>query len=190
MFQYMQTLHYSIITIINKLSFSWRWGEKMDAIEATQTILGMRPALADFYNMCMERPMHDVRGYGLLFVDASRKAGWASALSHSCDPTCQVQIVSRSGKLSLSMTTVRDVPQGHELTFDYNAVTESLDEYRQAVCLCGHSNCRGSFLHFATADCYQEVMRTRLPMRYVYICNHCIMISFCINYFILFLFYF
>jgi len=186
----MQTLHYSIITIINKLSFSWRWGEKMDAIEATQTILGMRPALADFYNMCMERPMHDVRGYGLLFVDASRKAGWASALSHSCDPTCQVQIVSRSGKLSLSMTTVRDVPQGHELTFDYNAVTESLDEYRQAVCLCGHSNCRGSFLHFATADCYQEVMRTRLPMRYVYICNHCIMISFCINYFILFLFYF
>ena len=124
----------------------------------------MRPALADFYNMTLERPKEDTRGYGLLFVDASRKAGWASALSHSCNPTCQVQIASKDGKLSLAMTTVRDVAQGHELTFDYNAVTESLNEYRQAVCLCGHDNCRGSFLHFATADCYQEVMRLKSPI--------------------------
>mmetsp|Transcript_25700 Transcript_25700/g.39822 ORF Transcript_25700/g.39822 Transcript_25700/m.39822 type:complete len:1457 (+) Transcript_25700:106-4476(+) len=149
---------------LGELYPSWRWGEKMDAIEATQQRLGMRPALADFYNMTLERPKEDARGYGLLFVDASRKAGWASALSHSCNPTCQVQIVSKDGKLSLAMTTVRDVAQGHELTFDYNAVTESLNEYQQAVCLCGHDNCRGSFLHFATADCYQEVMRLKSPI--------------------------
>jgi hypothetical protein len=57
-----------------------------------------------------------------------------------------------------------EVDVGEELTFDYNGVTESLDEYRAAICLCGHKVCRGSFLHFATADCYQVVMRQDFPL--------------------------
>jgi hypothetical protein len=62
------------------------------------------------------------------------------------------------------MTTLRELELGEELTFDYNAVTESLNEYRSAVCLCGHGKCRGSFLHFATADCYQQVMNRNCPI--------------------------
>ena len=143
---------------------SWRWGEKMDAIELTQNRLGLRPNLPDFYNMALERPQVDPRGYGLLFVDASRKAGHGSSLSHSCEPTCEVRVAAVDGKLCLAMTTLRELELGEELTFDYNAVTESLNEYQSAVCLCGHGRCRGSFLHFATADCYQQVLNRNSPI--------------------------
>ena len=138
---------------------AWRWGEKLDAIEQAQQRFGLRPNLPDFYNMALERPQQDPKGYGLLFIDASRKAGWGSSFSHSCEPTCEVKVVAVNGKLSLAMTTLRNIESGEELTFDYNAVTESVNEYHAAVCLCGHTKCRGSFLHFATADCYQEVLK-------------------------------
>ena len=143
---------------------AWRWCEKLDAIEQVQKQLDLRPNLPDFYNMAMERPMKDPRGYSLLFVDASRKSGLGSSFSHSCNPTCEVRVVSLNGKLSLSMSTLRDLEQGEELTFDYNAVTESLNEFRFAVCLCGQRKCRGSFLHFATADCYQQVLSRNSPI--------------------------
>ena len=143
---------------------AWRWCEKLDAIERVQKEKNLRPNLPDFYNMAMERPKKDPRGYCLLFVDASRKSGLGSSFSHSCNPTCEVRVVSLHGKLQLSMTTLRDLEQGEELTFDYNAVTESLDEYRFAVCLCGQRRCRGSFLHYATADCYQQVLSRNSPI--------------------------
>jgi CW-type Zinc Finger/Protein SET DOMAIN GROUP 2 C-terminal/SET domain len=114
--------------------------------------------------MALERPQNDPRGYGLLLVDASRKAGHGSSLSHSCAPTCEVRVAACDGELCLAMTTLRELEMGEELTFDYNAVTESLNEYRSAVCLCGYGKCRGSFLHFATADCYQQVLNRNSPI--------------------------
>jgi hypothetical protein len=69
-----------------------------------------------------------------------------------------------NGELCLVMTTLRELEMGEELTFDYNAVTESLNEYQSAVCLCGYGKCRGSFLHFATADCYQQVLNRNSPI--------------------------
>jgi hypothetical protein len=143
---------------------SWRWGEKMDAIDITQQRKELKPALPDFYNMALERPQTDPRGYGLLFVDASRKSGLGSSLSHSCAPTCEVRVAASNGELCLVMTTLRELEMGEELTFDYNAVTESLNEYQSAVCLCGYGKCRGSFLHFATADCYQQVLNRNAPL--------------------------
>jgi hypothetical protein len=143
---------------------SWRWGEKMDAIDITQRRKEVKPALPDFYNMALERPQTDPRGYGLLFVDASRKSGLGSSLSHSCAPSCEVRVAAVKGELCLVMTTLRELEMGEELTFDYNAVTESLNEYQSAVCLCGYGKCRGSFLHFATADCYQQVLNRNSPI--------------------------
>lgn len=143
---------------------SWRWGEKMDAIDITQARKKLKPNLPDFYNMALERPQKDPRKYGLLFVDASRKAGHGSSISHSCAPTCEVRVAALHGELCLAMTTLRPIEMGEELTFDYNAVTESLIEYRSAVCLCGNGKCRGSFLHFATADCYQRVLDRNAPI--------------------------
>lgn len=143
---------------------SWRWGEKMDAISMIQQKKGLKPVLPDFFNMALERPQMDPRGYGLLFVDASRKSGYGSMLSHSCQPSCEVRVAAVNGELTLAMTTLRKMTIGDELTFDYNAVTESLNEYQSAVCLCGRGQCRGSFLHFATADCYQQVLNRNSPV--------------------------
>lgn len=143
---------------------SWRWGEKIDAIAKIQKEKGLKPVLPDFFNMALERPQHDPRGYGLLFVDASRKSNYGSMLSHSCQPSCEVHVVAVNGELRLAITTIREMSIGDELTFDYNAVTESLFEYQSAVCLCGHSRCSGSFLHFAAADCYQQVLNRNSPV--------------------------
>mmetsp|Transcript_49199 Transcript_49199/g.96205 ORF Transcript_49199/g.96205 Transcript_49199/m.96205 type:complete len:1958 (-) Transcript_49199:139-6012(-) len=143
---------------------AWRWVEKLDAIEETQRMVGLKHVLADFYNMTLERPMDDPRGYGILFVDASRKAGFGSCLSHSCTPTCEVKIVSFNGELTLALVTIRDIEQGEELTFDYNAVTENGSECMAAVCLCGSSKCRQSYLHFSRADCFQQVMARNFPL--------------------------
>jgi hypothetical protein len=143
---------------------SWRWGEKMDAISLIQERKNLKPRLPDFYNMALERPQMDPRGYGLLFVDASRKSGYGSMLSHSCNPSCEVRVAAVNGKLTLAMTTLRELTIGDEVTFDYNAVTESLHEYQDAVCLCGQVKCRGAFLHFATADCYQQVLNRNSPV--------------------------
>jgi SET domain-containing protein len=65
----------------------------------------------------------------MLFVDASRKAGHGSSLSHSCAPTCEVRLAAFKGELCLAMTTLRELEMGEDLTFDYSAVTESLDEF-------------------------------------------------------------
>jgi len=143
---------------------AWRWVEKLDAIEQTQKMVGLKHVLADFYNMTLERPMDDPRGYGILFVDASRKAGFGSCLSHSCTPTCEVKVVSFNGELTLALVTLRDIEQGEELTFDYNAVTENGSECMAAVCLCGSSKCRHSYLHFSRADCFQQVMTRNFPL--------------------------
>lgn len=80
-------------------------------------------ALPDFYNMILERPHLDPRGYGILFIDATRKGGHGSSLSHSCNPTCEVRVASKDGELCLAMTTLRQLEMGDELTFDYNAGT-------------------------------------------------------------------
>ena len=136
---------------------SWRWSEKNIGIEAVKKAVKSEDGLPDFYNMTLERPRNDPRGFGLLFVDASRKSSMGSSLSHSCLPSCEVKVVSHNSNLSLAMTTLRDLEVGEELTFDYSATTDSLKEFQAAICLCGSKRCRGSFLHFAKADMYQKV---------------------------------
>lgn len=54
--------------------------------------------------------------------------------------------------------------QGEELTLDYKAETESEKEPRHAICLCGASHCRGSFLyHTNTANTPQQQVHTAQP---------------------------
>ncbi len=46
---------------------------------------------------------------------------------------------------------------GEELTFDYSSVTESEKEYREAVCLCGSRQCRGSYLYYSGSTAFTQV---------------------------------
>ena len=65
--------------------------------------------------------------------------------------------MSAGGRISNGMFTIRHIKEGEELTWDYACVTESEKEYRAAVCLCGTSSCRGSFLYYANSCVFQEV---------------------------------
>jgi hypothetical protein len=71
---------------------AWRWCEKQDAFEDALRALELKPALPDFYNILLERPRCDENGYGLAFVDASRKANLGSSLSHSCNSNCYTEV--------------------------------------------------------------------------------------------------
>jgi hypothetical protein len=41
-------------------------------------------------------------------------------------------------------------------------------EWRAAICLCGKSSCRGSFLHYATQDDLQQVLNLNCGPLYRY----------------------
>jgi hypothetical protein len=76
---------------------SWRWGKKMDSLELTQTRLGLRPNLPDFYNRALERPQSDPRGHGLPFVDGSRARP-------NKVPHCRTVVILRAKSESLVRT--------------------------------------------------------------------------------------
>ena len=135
-----------------------RWCERLDVIQQSQELFGLKPALPDFYNILLERPRQDPRGYGLIFVDASMKANMGSSCSHSCDANCTTSVVARNGKLTICLTTNRFIYPGEELCMDYYSITTSEVEWRAAICLCGSAKCRGSFLNYATQDDLQQVL--------------------------------
>lgn len=150
--------HVFISEYLGEIFPPYRWCERLDVVEQAQDIFNLKPTLPDFYNILLERPRQDPSGYGLLFVDASQKANMGSSCSHSCHSNCTSNVVARDGKLTIALTTNRYVYPGEELTMDYTALTTSDMEWRAAVCLCGSSLCRGSFLHFATQDDLQHIL--------------------------------
>ena len=139
---------------LGEVYLPYRWFELQDAIKK----FNPRQELNDFYNIVLERPKDDPAGYDVLFVDAAHEGAVASRISHSCDPNCEANILSSNGRLSIAIYTARDISCGEELTFDYSCVTESFIEYREAICLCGMSMCRGSFLSLADGKAYQQVI--------------------------------
>jgi len=98
----------------------------------------MPPSLPDFYNIVLERPSGDSRdGYGLVYVDASKRANFSSSLSHSCTPNCEPRMATRQGRLCIVLVTLRATSFGEELTFDYGAVctTYMLSKLTSRVCV-------------------------------------------------------
>ena len=150
--------HVMISEYLGEMYSPYRWCERLDVIQQSQELFGLKPALPDFYNILLERPRQDPRGYGLIFVDASMKANMGSSCSHSCDANCTTSVVARNGKLTICLTTNRFIHPGEELCMDYYSITSSEVEWRAAICLCGSSKCRGSFLNYATQDDLQQVL--------------------------------
>eukprot|EP00981_Chlorochromonas_danica_P011148 scaffold3779_cov254-Ochromonas_danica.AAC.8 len=58
---------------------------------------------------------------------------------------------------------------------DYYSITSSDVEWRAAICLCGMTSCRGSFLHFATQDDLQQVLNQNFGpgLRYASLLRAC-----------------
>lgn len=150
--------HVMISEYLGEMYSPFRWCERLDVIQQSQELFGLKPALPDFYNILLERPRQDPKGYGLIFVDASMKANMGSSCSHSCDANCTTSVVARNGKLTICLTTNRFIYPGEELCMDYYSITTSEVEWRAAICLCGSVKCRGSFLNYATQDDLQQVL--------------------------------
>lgn len=146
-----------IVEFFGEVYPAWRWFEKQDAIRSLQK-KDKDPA-PEFYNIFLERPKGDALGYDLVVVDAMHKANYASRICHACRPNCEARVTAVNGQYQIGVYTLRPVQYGEELTFDYNSVTESKEEYETSVCLCGSQGCRGSYLNLAGPETFQEVMK-------------------------------
>ncbi|KAL6570677.1 hypothetical protein OROGR_000227 [Orobanche gracilis] len=145
-----------VVEFLGEVYPTWKWFEKQDGIRALQK--NNKDPAPEFYNIYLERPKGDGDGYDLVVVDAMHKANYASRICHSCRPNCEAKVTAVDGQYQIGIYSVRPIAYGEEITFDYNSVTESREEYEASVCLCGNQVCRGSYLNLTGEGAFQKVL--------------------------------
>ncbi|XP_074303506.1 histone-lysine N-methyltransferase ATXR3 isoform X2 [Silene latifolia] len=145
-----------VVEFLGEVYPAWKWFEKQDGIRSLQKSSKDVP---EFYNIYLERPKGDADGYDILVVDAMHKANYASRICHSCRPNCEAKVTAVGGQYQIGIYSVRPIAFGEEVTFDYNSVTESKEEYEASVCLCGSQVCRGSYLNLTGEGAYDKVLK-------------------------------
>lgn len=53
------------------------------------------------------------------FVDSRKKASISRFINHSCEPNCTIEVWTVKRRLRAAIFALEDIPQGAELTFDY-----------------------------------------------------------------------
>lgn len=53
------------------------------------------------------------------YLDASRKGSISRFINHSCEPNCTVEVWTVGRRLRVGIFSLKDIPAGTELTFDY-----------------------------------------------------------------------
>jgi len=139
----------------------WLWELKEAREDASRKKLRGKSTLPDFWNMRLEIPASEDNGFEMMYVDAKHFGTSMSRLSHCCRPNTCVMLAIIDGQYRLSMRALRDIEPGEEITIDYNCITDSMDEFRAAICLCGSEGCRGSFLYITGAEQYMQVVGRR-----------------------------
>jgi hypothetical protein len=69
----------------------------------------------------------------------------ARYVNHSCDPNCEADEIG--GRIFI--TSIRDIAEGEELTYDYNMEAPSplpRDWRQRYACKCGTQSCRGTIV--------------------------------------------
>lgn len=146
-----------VVEFLGEVYPAWKWFEKQDGIRSLQK--NSKDPAPEFYNIYLERPKGDADGYDLVVVDAMHKANYASRICHSCRPNCEAKVTAVDGQYQIGIYSVRPIGFGEEITFDYNSVTESKEEYEASVCLCGSQVCRGSYLNLTGEGAFQKVLK-------------------------------
>lgn len=146
-----------VVEFLGEVYPAWKWFEKQDGIRSLQK--NNKDPAPEFYNIYLERPKGDAEGYDLVVVDAMHKANYASRICHSCRPNCEAKVTAVDGQYQIGIYSVRPISYGEEITFDYNSVTESKEEYEASVCLCGSQICRGSYLNLTGEGAFQKVLK-------------------------------
>uniref|UniRef100_A0A7S2S621 SET domain-containing protein n=1 Tax=Mucochytrium quahogii TaxID=96639 RepID=A0A7S2S621_9STRA len=148
----------------------WLWEQKeaREDMERKKKTQRGKVSLPDFWNMRLELPRHTEKGFSMMYIDAKYHGTFTSRFSHSCRPNCGASLAVIDGKYSICVRALCDIEKGEELSIDYNCVTDSIDEFRAAICLCGTDGCRGSFLYITGAQQYMQVVNRRhLPVHRV-----------------------
>ncbi|OIW05925.1 hypothetical protein TanjilG_07201 [Lupinus angustifolius] len=146
-----------VVEFLGEVYPVWKWFEKQDGIRSLQK--NLKDPAPEFYNIYLERPKGDADGYDLVVVDAMHKANYASRICHSCQPNCEAKVTAVDGHYQIGIYSVRKIQHGEEITFDYNSVTESKEEYEASVCLCGSQVCRGSYLNLTGEGAFEKVLK-------------------------------
>ncbi|XP_046714681.1 histone-lysine N-methyltransferase, H3 lysine-36 specific [Silurus meridionalis] len=73
-------------------------------------------------------------------IDAGPKGNQARFMNHCCQPNCETQKWTVNGDTRVGLFALVDIPEGVELTFNYNL--ECLGNGK-TVCKCGAPNCSG-----------------------------------------------
>ncbi|KAG5020992.1 hypothetical protein JHK87_016847 [Glycine soja] len=146
-----------VVEFLGEVYPVWKWFEKQDGIRSLQK--NSNDPAPEFYNIYLERPKGDAYGYDLVVVDAMHKANYASRICHSCRPNCEAKVTAVDGHYQIGIYSVREIQHGEEITFDYNSVTESKEEYEASVCLCGSQVCRGSYLNLTGEGAFEKVLK-------------------------------
>ncbi|CAA3014364.1 histone-lysine N-methyltransferase ATXR3 [Olea europaea subsp. europaea] len=146
-----------VVEFLGEVYPAWKWFEKQDGIRSLQK--NNEDPAPEFYNIYLERPKGDADGYDLVVVDAMHKANYASRICHSCRPNCEAKVTAVDGQYLIGIYSVRPIAYGEEISFDYNSVTESKEEYEASVCLCGSQVCRGSYLNLTGEGAFQKVIK-------------------------------
>lgn len=73
-------------------------------------------------------------------IDPTFKGSIARFINHSCEPNCITQKWNVLGEVVVGIFSIKDIPIGEELTFDYK-----FDVYKTplSICYCGTHSCRG-----------------------------------------------
>ncbi|KAG5596928.1 hypothetical protein H5410_038160 [Solanum commersonii] len=146
-----------VVEFLGEVYPAWKWFEKQDGIRSLQR--NNNDPAPEFYNIYLERPKGDADGYDLVVVDAMHKANYASRICHSCRPNCEAKVTAVDGQYQIGIYSTRPIAYGEEVTFDYNSVTESKEEYEASVCLCGSQVCRGSYLNLTGEGAFLKVLQ-------------------------------
>lgn len=80
-----------------------------------------------------------------IVIDGGVGGRAARYVNHSCDPNCEAD--ETGGRIFI--TSIRDIPAGAELTYDYNMEAPSplpRDWRSRYACRCGASRCRGTMV--------------------------------------------
>ncbi|XP_057457990.1 histone-lysine N-methyltransferase ATXR3-like isoform X2 [Lotus japonicus] len=162
-----------VVEFLGEVYPVWKWFEKQDGIRSLQK--DSKDPAPEFYNIYLERPKGDADGYDLVVVDAMHKANYASRICHSCRPNCEAKVTAVDGQYQIGIYSVRKIQHGEEITFDYNSVTESKEEYEASVCLCGSQVCRGSYLNLTGEGAFEKVLKDSHGILY----RHYLMLEAC-----------
>jgi len=127
-----------------------KWHEKETVLKKNKPSLS--GSQCDFFNIRLETHLDDEEGKDVMFIDSTFKGNYGSRLKHSCNPNCGTVVMASEGRYTIAIYAIKDIDYLEELTFDFNSITDDLQEYQNSLCLCCAKNCRVRYMSFAANE--------------------------------------